>query len=382
MIPGMMPLVGSQLPTLAQGQTLGNGATLGNPQGVSAQAQQLAALMAQYQQAQGGMERGQEMQGAEYVNNSGSLGVLAAIANKYMGGRIRRKEGEKASDLTQRILSAQTEAERQKLMEEERRKLASEQASRERRKVEGEQAGLQGRDLYEYAYTGKFPEGAKPPSSFQEFSLAKDSPEYMQFLKDSQASKGTKVSVTLPGQNYAKPFDEALAKSDVGRFEKARDAAGAAQDQLNALAGIDSILANTQTGKPQEFYGKLSQYFGAPAGATYQAQQALVNEQVNAILNAAKGPQTDQDAERARASIPSMGTDARARQVVMGYLRKKLAGTIQEAGQMEDYLRQNQSLQGYRPGQRPFQTDARAVGGRGVQELSDDDLLQSLRGGK
>lgn len=357
---GQMPLTASQLPTL------GNAATIGNPQAAPSPVQQLAALLAQQQQSQDRMEHGAEMQGAQYIPQSGSLGVLAAIANKYMGGRIRRKEGEKASDLTQRILQAQTDAERAKLIEEAQRKSALEAAERERRMAEGGQAGLKDRELYEYAFTGKFPEGTKPPSSYQEFSLAKDSPEYMRFLKDSQASKGTHVSVTMPGQNYAKPFDEALAKADVDRFNKARDEAVASQDQLNALDGIDNILANVQTGKPQEFYGKMSQYFGGAPGATYQAQQALVNEQVNAILNAAKGPQTDQDAQRARAAIPSMGTDPRARKVVMDYLRKKLSGKIAETQRMEEFLYQNQSLQGYKPQRPSFQTDAAPVGGRGL----------------
>lgn len=84
-----------------------------------------------------------------------------------------------------------------------------------------------------------------------------------------------------------------LARDDIARVTTARADAGAAQEQLNSLNAIDSILSNTGTGKPQEFYARASQYFGMPAGATFQAQQALVNEQVNAILNAAKGPQTD-----------------------------------------------------------------------------------------
>src|SRR5687768_13208884 len=99
MIPGN--LTASRLPTL------GNAATIGNPQGQAAAVQELARLLAQYQQAQAGVERGQQLQETAFVPNSGALGFLAQVASSYKGGKLKKAEGEKAADFTQRILEAQ-----------------------------------------------------------------------------------------------------------------------------------------------------------------------------------------------------------------------------------------------------------------------------------
>lgn len=371
------------LPTLssAQAPTLAMGSTLANPQRQPSPAEQLASLLAQQQASQARLAQADEMSGAEYINNSGALGVLAAIANKYMGGRIARREGEKASELTQRILSAQSEAEAQKLIDAENRKAKAEQAARERRLQEGAQAGLADRELYEYAFTGNFPKGTEAPGSFREFQLAAKDPGYMAFLKESQASKGTKVNVTVPGQQYQKPFEEARAKSDVARYEKAQETAQAAQSSLNAINALENIFANTKTGKPQEFYGKVGQYFGAPAGATYQAQKAVVEQQVNAILTGLAGVATKSDEDRVRSMIPSMGTDPRARKVVVDFLKKNANAAIQNATAMEDYLYTNESLRGYRPQLRPFETDASPVGGRGLSP-EGEAALKKYSGGR
>lgn len=115
-------LAASRLPTLAEA------ATIGNPQGQANQAQELAALLGQYQQAQAGLERAEQLQGAQYIPNSGALGVLSSLASQFMGGRLRRKEGETAAELTQRILQAKQDAENQKLLDAENRQLAAERA--------------------------------------------------------------------------------------------------------------------------------------------------------------------------------------------------------------------------------------------------------------
>jgi len=68
---------------LAQGFEMarGQGATLGNPEAVrQAQAQQqqnLAEMMARYKAEQDNGALGDQMMGAQYVQNSGALGALA-----------------------------------------------------------------------------------------------------------------------------------------------------------------------------------------------------------------------------------------------------------------------------------------------------------------
>jgi hypothetical protein len=115
-------LASTRLPTLAEA------ATIGNPQGQATQASELARLLGQYQQTQANLERAQELQGAQYIPNSGALGVLSSLASQFMGGRLRRKEGETAAELTQRILAEQARAENEKALAEENKKAAADRA--------------------------------------------------------------------------------------------------------------------------------------------------------------------------------------------------------------------------------------------------------------
>lgn len=83
---------------------------------------------------------------------------------------------------------------------------------------------------------------------------------------------------------------------------------------------------------------------------------------MNAILNSAKGPQTDQDAIRARNAIPSMGTDPRARAVVMDYMKKKLGGQVQYFDEMDQHVQTTGGLRGFKPTVAGFDVDTSALG--------------------
>ena len=193
--------------------------------------------------------------------------------------------------------------------------------------------------------------------------LEPGSAEYAAYIRQATASPGTNVTIHEPGENYPKPFDKALAEADVQLFSGAREQAFNANNMLQSVQSLEDVLSTTDTGKPQEFYGRMAQYFGAPEGATFQAQQALVNKQVNEILNAAKGPQTEGDAQRARDQIPNMGTDPRARKVVFDFIRKGAQSRITEFQAMQEHLNQHGNLQGYQPTYGAFRVDASPVGG-------------------
>lgn len=139
--------------------TLGNGAaTIGNPQ---QQDESLAQLLAMYQRAEAERKRGEQMGQTEYIKDSGALGVLASVAQAYMGKRVRREADESATDLTGRILEAQR---REKKEEAAAAALAEEQKylrERTRRKSEATELGLSGRDLTTYTLTGEMPKESR-----------------------------------------------------------------------------------------------------------------------------------------------------------------------------------------------------------------------------
>jgi hypothetical protein len=152
----MIPnLIAAQLPTLA------NSATVGNPVAQQQQAESLAQLLAQYQQNQANLKRADSLDDRSgYINNSGALGVLASLANRYMGGRIRRKEGDTAKDLAVRIFEAEKAAKQQELMEQAERQAAGERATMTQRRKDAERLGIRGDAANRFELTGDLPSGS------------------------------------------------------------------------------------------------------------------------------------------------------------------------------------------------------------------------------
>lgn len=144
------------LPTLGAGaKTLGNGAqTLGNPQ---TQSTQLAELLAMYQRAERDRERGEAMGSADYIPNSGAVGVLAAVAQALRGKHLRRRADENAESLTSRILTARREEE----AAQKERERAAKEAERDReiawRREQAKRFLKSPEEAEEFAITGKVP---------------------------------------------------------------------------------------------------------------------------------------------------------------------------------------------------------------------------------
>lgn len=277
----------------------------------------------------------------------GALGILAAALGGYMMKKQNKKSESKLEELFQRDFDFK-ERQRIEAQKAEEAKWKRDRAA----KIEDAGAIAAAQDAARRTTAQKNAVAA---------GLQPGTPEYNAYIRDSSKKPSTTVNVQAPGQNYVKPFDQELAKADVEMFKGAREQANNANSMLQSVNALEDVLSQTSTGKPQEMYGKLAQYFGAPEGATYQAQQALVNKQVNEILNAAKGPQTEGDAQRAREQIPNMGTDPRARQVVMDFIRKGAQAKIDEFNSMQGYVNEKGNLQGYQPTYGAFRVDSSPI---------------------
>lgn len=303
------------------------------------------ALRAQYQSAQGDMAMADKLLEAGYVPNSGALGALSMIASAYAGRKIKKGAEEKMSDAVAKMFEMDTAKEKEKA--------AALQAQKEH-EFNQELAKIQ----YE-AQVKAQNQKAKDPQAIALFKAreAMSPEERAQFdnWDSSRRPKGTNVEFKMPAQESA--FAKEIGKEEAAVYNAQRNKAVSSQQTLNSIDALDSVLANVSTGKPQEAYGKLAQWVGAPEGAEYQATQALVAERVNEILNEAKGPQTDQDAERARSQIPNIGTDPRARKVVFDYIRKKAKNEVDLFDDMSAHVQKNNSLRGYKPSVGKFNID-------------------------
>ena len=82
------PMLGQQ--AFQQG-TLGNSATIGNPQGQEDYRMQLAQALAQMKGAERQQSIADSMLAPKYIDNSGLLGVIAQIAQKYAGKKLAKR---------------------------------------------------------------------------------------------------------------------------------------------------------------------------------------------------------------------------------------------------------------------------------------------------
>jgi hypothetical protein len=118
------------------------------------------------------------------------------------------------------------------------------------------------------------PEKQNLPTSFREYQLAQEDPNFGQYLTDSQSRKGTKINnVVNTGQNeFAKGIGKGISADFVAQRENARDAALSLQASNEALQLLDSGVI---TGFGAEF----------KVGLGKALQQAGVNFADDAVSN-------------------------------------------------------------------------------------------------
>jgi hypothetical protein len=203
------------------------------------------------------------------------------------------------------------------------------------------------------------PEPVAPPSSFQEFALARQYPGYGDFLQQQNAAKGTSVTINQP---YEKAADEALGKADATAYDQVlTDAnnAGAEIDQLSTLRANPAL-----TGPTQDFRASvlaLATEFGVPVSdaslkqvTNLAAYQGAVKGLVLNRQLAQKGPQTESDAKRIEESLATTRNLREANHLILDYNMALADRKIELAEVAERYREENGSLDGFRQAQRKY----------------------------
>ena len=153
---GDNPLV-QALGKLQQNTLGGGGVTLGNQQGQQDYAQQMADALARMKSASSQQSLAESMMTPEYVQNSGLLGSLAMMAQAYAGKKIAGRASKEDAAAREAYYKGQSAAEQEKA----RKEAEKAQAEVQQRMEQGRQSGLDGTQLAEYAYTGKWPEAVR-----------------------------------------------------------------------------------------------------------------------------------------------------------------------------------------------------------------------------
>ena len=138
-------------------------------------------------------------------------------------------------------------------------------------------------------------------------------------LRKLEQPRGPLVNVEMGGEKAERT---AMGKIQAKRFETIIAEGEAAQSVLDATEQLSAFQGVT-TGTLEPFKANLAgvlKGIGMPESLTNeianvgnaQAMRAVSNRAVNAVLNQAKGPQTEGDAKRALSTIANLGDDPRA----------------------------------------------------------------------
>lgn len=141
-------------------------------------------------------------------------------------------------------------------------------------------------------------------------------------LTRRRTAKKSPLVTVQTGDQALKPqdveFQKALGKQQATRFSNIVKEGEDARNTIAALDQLDNIDVSKGIFEPAKIeLARVLAGFGVDSSeianvANAQAFNAVSTKLVNEVLNAAKGPQTDQDAARARKTIASLSDDPRA----------------------------------------------------------------------
>lgn len=147
-----------------------------------------------------------------------------------------------------------------------------------------------------------------------------------------------------------KEESKALARQRVEKFGQIQQSAEQATNLLDSLNQLDAIDVQTGALEPAKVaIASIAEGFGIDASAianatTAQAFNAVSTRLVNDVLNAATGPQTDQDATRARQTIASLGDTPGAATFKNDSLRSLALRQIEQRDFISSMLDQDKNL--------------------------------------
>lgn len=150
------PLV-QALGKLQQNTLGGGGVTLGNQQAQQDYAQQMADALARMRSADSQQGMAESLMSPEYVPNSGLLGSIAMMAQAAAGKKMAGRASKEDAAAREAYYKGQAGQE----AENARKGAEKAQAEIQQRMEQGRQSGLDGTQLAEYAYTGKWPEAVR-----------------------------------------------------------------------------------------------------------------------------------------------------------------------------------------------------------------------------
>ena len=164
----------------------------------------------------------------------------------------------------------------------------------------------------------------------------------------------TNVQVTMPGQTDYSEEQKQLARLRVERLGKMQEQADSALEQnvqLDQLSALDvesgwGTGAKTQTARVLNAVWPGSGNAVMKSVSAQEAFAAVSEELVTSKLNSATGPQTDQDAQRIRSTVATLGKTPDANAFIISAARGTNDRKIEQRNFYESYFERKGSLEG------------------------------------
>ncbi len=160
--------------------------------------------------------------------------------------------------------------------------------------------------------------------------------------------KGVTVNTGDTSSAYQEKFDEGRAISELAVFDEVKKRATAAYALEDSLSIMEKLNDSYKTGRSQEFMAELGRWVGTDASKALETYKGAMAPLVLEQLNAATGPQTDQDAQRIESAIGNFGTSNEANRILIDLMRKSMRRASARYEEMSNYIAKKKNLDGYR----------------------------------
>lgn len=177
-------------------------------------------------------------------------------------------------------------------------------------------------------------------------------PEYQKAARGILAkSGGPQTVVNLGGADKGK-FSEALATSQVKRYDAIQEAAGQAEEQNYTLDELEAMEVQTGALEPLKVQlAAIGESLGADMSslanvAAGQAYDAKGKKMVLGEMQKQKGPQTESDMKMIAKTVTNLGNTPEANKFIIKSIRAQNLRKVEHRDFMENYLQEKGNLDG------------------------------------
>lgn len=155
----------------------------------------------------------------------------------------------------------------------------------------------------------------------------------------------------MPAQPFESAFSKTLGAEQAKQFQGYATQAVAAQETLQQLSDLRTLLSKAQTGATPEVLASIGRYFGTENASTLEAVRAAAMPFILSRMQQLGGGDSNEELRAIRDALPGFGISPRANDIILGSLERQAQRAIGNYQQAVQFIQVpgNRGLTGFLP---------------------------------